>query len=41
MANYIEQYYKAIENGEIVTSKRVKTISETNSRYGRSRQIYL
>ncbi|WP_257643668.1 terminase large subunit domain-containing protein, partial [Staphylococcus haemolyticus] len=24
MANYIEQYYKAIENGEIVTSKRVK-----------------
>lgn len=24
MANYIEQYYKAIENGSVVTSKRVK-----------------
>ena len=24
MANFIEQYYQAIENGEIVTSKRVK-----------------
>ena len=24
MANFIEQYYQAIENGTVVTSKRVK-----------------